>query len=111
MTDKHITVDTIRWYSVLPWLHLLRAVQLALRVRVVLLALLAVLVYGQGCLVLRSLPFHDGWHSGRTLWEALEKPVKGESARIYHLSIDPPNESQPWLWLSWPWNTVISPSR
>ena len=46
MTDKHITVDSIRWHSVLPWLHLLRAVQLALRVRVVLLALCAVVVFG-----------------------------------------------------------------
>ena len=45
MTDKHITVDSIRWHSVLPWLHLLRAAQLALRVRVVLLALLTVVVF------------------------------------------------------------------
>ena len=42
MTDKHITVDSIRWHSVLPWLQLLRIPQLAFRVRVVVLATLEI---------------------------------------------------------------------
>ena len=110
MTDKHITVDTIRWHSVLPWLHLLRAATLALRVRVVLLAFVAVLVYGQGCLALRVLPFHDGWFSGRNLYDPIGELINQETVRFYELSIDPRDASVSCQWLSWPWHTVVAPA-
>ncbi len=57
MTDKHFTVDSIRWRSVLPWLQLLRAADLALRIRVLVLSLLAVIVFTTGNSWLRELPF------------------------------------------------------
>lgn len=67
MTDKHITVDSIRWHSVLPCLHLLRAAQLALRVRVLLLALLTVILFSAGRVAINSLPFVNPDGFGRKL--------------------------------------------
>lgn len=64
MTDKHITVDTIRWQSVLPWLHLLRAGRLALRLRVWFLGTLAAFVFGIGSMALEKLPFIDSVYWG-----------------------------------------------
>lgn len=64
MTDKHITVDAIRWHSVLPWLHLLRAGRLAFRLRVWLLGFAAVAVFGWSSWALEKLPFIDGIYAG-----------------------------------------------
>lgn len=57
MIDKHITVDEIRWRSVLPWLNLLRVPDVALRVRSIIVATLAVLVFGLGNAAFRHLPY------------------------------------------------------
>lgn len=59
MTDKHITVDSIRWHSVLPWLHLLRIWSLAFRVRTLAVSMLAVLVFSAGWRGISLLPFVD----------------------------------------------------
>ena len=114
MIDKHITVDAIRWPSVLPWLHLFRATQLALRSRVIFVALLAVLVYGVGGLLMRSLSFFDGPHDARTLFTVLEEPIQsGPSfsqtpANVTLLHIVPDANSV--RWLSWVWRTVTEPA-
>ena len=56
MIDKHITVDEIRWRSVLPWLNLLRVPDVAFRARTIVVATLAVLVFGLGNAAFRPLP-------------------------------------------------------
>ena len=124
MTDKHITVDSIRWHSVLPWLHLLRAAQLALRVRVVLLALLTVVVFSTGRLAINALPFvnPDGYRSNYLVLELQRDPVGvRESARFRPLPAQVPAGSLViWSgfptppspeWLAWPLETVHGPAR
>ncbi len=111
MTDKHITVDSIRWHSVLPWLHLLRATQLALRIRVLFVSLCAVVVFGMGEMAIRRLPFHEARESRGTLDEALVSTLPNlESLRSPTLDLSPhKNESH--LWLTWPWVTVAAPAK
>jgi hypothetical protein len=107
MTDKHITVDSIRWHSVLPWLHLLRAAQLALRVRVVLLALCAVVVFGSVGMAIRMLPFHSSYGQNSTIVGVLEEPIESPFGLADRISDWPQNHRQGWL--VWPWNTVMTP--
>lgn len=57
MIDKHITVDEIRWRRVLPWLNLLRIPDISFRVRAIVAATIAVLVFGLGNTAFRQLPF------------------------------------------------------
>lgn len=124
MTDKHITVDSIRWHSVLPCLHLLRAAQLALRVRVVLLALLAVVVFSAGRVAINALPFvtSDGYRSSylfpdvqrdshalreSTRFRPLPSQVTAERLVIWSGFPQPPSPE----WLAWPLETVHGPAR
>jgi len=111
MTDKRITVDNIRWHSVLPWLHLLRAMQLALRIRVVLVALCAVVVFGVGEIAIRRLPFHEAREAPGTIYHALAAtlPVQ-ESVRIPTLSLSASTDESR-MWLVWPWITVAVPAN
>lgn len=124
MTDKHITVDTIRWHSVLPCLHLLRAAQLALRVRVLLLALLTVVVFSTGRVAINALPFvkSDGFGSNTLVPDVQrESAVWRESVRFEPLTSTAPTErlviwsgfpSPPSPeWLGWPLETVHGPTR
>lgn len=124
MTDKHITVDTIRWRSVLPWLHLLRVSQLALRFRVLLLALLAVVVFSAGQAAINRLPFvashgfgesllqldvRVAWHEGRESrrFEPLPTAVPIERMVIWSGYPSPISPE----WLAWPLETVHAPAR
>ena len=127
MTDKHITVDSIRWHSVLPWLHLLRVPQLAFRVRTISVAMLAVLVFSLGNASLRNLPFVEGKDS-----ETLFPNVSDLSAAVTEstYSSKPKTQDKRWLipreeplpkryrtlgesfgWLTWPMETVFRPAR
>lgn len=114
MIDKHITVDAIRWRNVLPWLYLFRAAQLALRARVIIVALLAVLIYGVGCLLMRSLVFFDGPSNTQTLFSVLEEPIQSgpyfsnTPTHVTLLHIVPDANSV--RWLSWVWRTVNEPA-
>ena len=110
MTDKHITVDSIRWHSVLPWLHLLRAAQLALRVRVVLLALFAVVVFGTGGLVIRWLPFYPGHGTDLTIDRILASSLADPVARPVPELPQGPQTEEGRRWLVWPWTTVLTPT-
>lgn len=124
MTDKHITVDTIRWHSVLPWLHLLRAAQLALRMRVLLLALLAVVVFSTGRVAINALPFvrSDGVGSNYLVPDVQrDSMVQREATRFRPMPSWASSErlviwsgfpSPPSLeWLGWPLETVHGPGR
>ncbi len=111
MTDKHITVDSIRWHSVLPWLHLLRAAQLALRVRVVLLALCAVVVFGTGGLVIRSLPFHPARGAEATADSVLASTMAEPGTPNWPAEFSlQPGTKEGRRWLLWPWTTVLMPT-
>ena len=124
MSDKHITVDSIRWHSVLPWLHLLRAAQLALRVRVLLLALLTVVVFSAGRVAINSLPFvnPDGDSSNFLVpdvqreslvlretarFQPLDSQVPAKRLAIWSGFPSPPSPE----WLAWPLETVHAPIR
>lgn len=107
MTDKHITVDTIRWHSVLPCLHLLRAAQLALRVRVVLLALCAVVVFGIVEMAIGMLPFHSSYARNSTIVGVLEETLKSPVGLADRISDWPQRHGQEWL--VWPGSTVMIP--
>ncbi|GDY09242.1 MAG: hypothetical protein DWI21_18415 [Planctomycetota bacterium] len=124
MTDKHITVDSIRWHSVLPCLHLLRAAQLALRVRVLLLALLTVILFSAGRVAINSLPFvnPDGFGANFLVPDVERESVAlREVARFRPLPSIVPEESMViwngWPsppapgWLGWPLETVHAPAR
>ena len=123
MTDKHITVDSIRWHSVLPWLHLLRAAQLALRVRVVLLALLTVVVFSTGRVAINALPFVSPDDFGSNyLFPDMPRDSLAlrESVRFRPLPSEVPEERLIWSgfptppspeWLAWPLETVHGPAR
>ena len=124
MTDKHITVDAIRWQSVLPCLHLLRAAQLALRVRVLLLSLLTVVVFSTGRVAINSLPFvrSDGFGSSYLVPDVRSlSMLSPEAARFQPLPARAPAErlviwsgwpKPPSLeWLCWPLETVHAPLR
>ena len=127
MTDKHITVDSIRWHSVLPWLHLLRVPQLAFRVRTIFVAMLAVLVFALGNASLRNLPFVE-WKDSETLFPILSDLSAAVSESSY--SSKAKNQDKRWLipreetpakhyrtlgdsfgWMTWPLETVIQPAR
>ena len=124
MTDKHITVDTIRWHSVLPCLHLLRAAQLALRVRVVLLALLTVVVFSAGRYAIDQLPFIES--AGRSSSLLFPDVQRDSITTLESQRFQPPPSLVPagrlviwngfpspaaieWLW--WPLETVHGPAR
>lgn len=124
MTHKSITVDTIRWHGVLPWLHLLRAAQLALRVRVLLLALLTVVTFSIGREAIDSLPFvgPTGVGSNYLVPDLRRDSVVGnEAARFQPMPALAPSErlviwggwpKTPSLeWLAWPLETVHAPLR
>lgn len=124
MTDKHITVDTIRWHSVLPCLHLLRAAQLALRLRVLLLALLTVVVFSMGRVAINALPFvrSDGYGSTYFVPDVQrESMIQREAIRFRPMPTWVPSErlviwsgfpSPPSPeWLGWPLETVHGPTR
>lgn len=125
MTDKHITVDSIRWHSVLPWLYLFRVAQLAFRARTIAVATLAVLVFAVGNASLRNLPF-VAWKDSESLFpvlsdfsEALSEhrskpkeqdkrwliPRDGSSAKRHSTLEDP------YGWMAWPLETVFRPAR
>ncbi len=124
MTDKHITVDSIRWHSVLPWLHLLRAAQLALRVRVVLVALLTVVVFSTGRVAINALPFviPDGYgsnylnpdaerdsHDWRKSGVFRPFPLQEHAESLVIWSGFPGPTSPEWL--AWPLESVHGPGR
>lgn len=125
MTDKHITVDTIRWHSVLPCLHLLRAGQLALRVRVLLLALMTVVLFSAGRIAINALPFvkPDGFGSNSLVPDVQRESVVwgSEAIRFKPLLASAPAERLViWdgfpappspEWLGWPLETVHAPTR
>lgn len=104
MTDKHITVDAIRWHSVLPWLHLFRAAQLALRVRVTLLTLIAVAVFAAGQLAIQRLPFHAQHESRPSVLEVFNF----KSVDPHRFDLDP-HGGKNVEWLAWPWITAGRP--
>lgn len=124
MADKHITVDTIRWRSALVWLHVFRAGQLALRFRVLLVALLAVVVFSSGQAAINRLPFVESqgvsgsilqldvrvaWHGDRESrrFEPIEPKVPADRLTIWSgFPTAPPLE-----WLAWPVETVHAPGR
>ena len=111
MTDKHITVDSIRWHSVLPWLHLLRAAQLAMRIRVLLVALCAIVVFGMGEMAIRRLPFHEARESRETIYEALASTLQDRESRPIP-TLDPNlGKDEGRLCLAWPWITVVVPAN
>lgn len=105
MTDKHITVDTVRWHSVLPWLHLLRAMQLSLRVRQVLLAMLAMLLLTWGFQWLTPTLFRDAQPDHFFFRKVMERVVSNNGAPLvssfWKLSL---------MWLVQPWESVTSPA-
>ena len=94
MTDKHITVDTVRWHSVLPWLHLLRAIQLALRVRMVLIAFLALAAFQAGIQLLESWNVNSWGLRGGRVWQTISESLP----RGFKLT---------WIDEMLPWTTVI----
>ena len=125
MTDKHITVDSIRWHSVLPWLHLLRIPQLAFRVRTIAVAILAVLVFVLVNASFRNLPFVE-WKDSESLFPVLSDlsaavsehraeskdqdkrwliPREEPTAKYYRTSFDS------FGWVTWPLETVFRPAR
>jgi len=104
MTDKHIAVDTIRWHSVLPWLHLLRAAQLALRIRVLLLAMAAVALFSVGQMAIHRLPFHSGYGASSSFWEVLNSTPLVSPPFDLNLK----RGFDHW-WLAWPWISVGRP--
>lgn len=125
MTDKHITVDTIRWHSVLPCLHLLRATQLAFRARAIALAMLAVLVFSLGNAAFRNLPFVKAKDS-----ESLFPVLADLSESISEYQMTSKDRGRGWLiprevpsekryriwgdyfgWMVWPLETVFRPAR
>lgn len=125
MTDKHITVDTIRWHSVLPWLHLLRAAQLAFRARMIVVAMLAVVVFALGNASFRSLPFVAAKDT-----ESLFPIISDLSEALPFNSSKSKDEHKRWLiqressatkryrslsdefgWMTWPLETVVQPAR
>lgn len=125
MTDKHITVDSIRWHSVLPWLHLLRVPQLAFRVRTIAVAMLAVLVFVLGNASLRSLPF-VAWKDSESLFPILSDisqalPINStkskEQDKRWLIHREPSTANRYRLleggfgWMTWPLETVIQPAR
>ncbi|MBC7816179.1 MAG: hypothetical protein IAG10_04705 [Planctomycetaceae bacterium] len=132
MTDKHITVDSIRWYSVLPCLHLLRVPQLAFRVRTISVAMLAVLVFALGNASLRNLPF-VAWKDSESLFPILSDLSAAVSGHSFSYSDDrdksnkekkrwlkprdelPERRYRTWVgyygWMTWPLETVIQPAR
>ncbi len=124
MTDKHITVDTIRWHSVLPCLHLLRVPQLAFRGRAIALAMLAVVVFALGNAALRQLPFIEG-KDPKSLFPVLPELSATVSERLVSSNV----LEERWLiprevpkanrdrrladsygWMTWPLETVIQPA-
>ncbi|TXT34395.1 MAG: Uncharacterized protein FD138_1680 [Planctomycetota bacterium] len=131
MTDKHITVDSIRWHSVLPWLHLLRVPQLAFRVRTIAVATLAVLVFGVGNSGLRELPIRGEKDSEAffpTLTELSQaismsfqrtELMDGRWLRSHDAMPRRREEDTSFLqrrhdvhgWYSWPLETVYQPSK
>ena len=104
MTDKHITVDSIRWHSVLPWLHLLRAAQLALRIRVLLLALAAVAMFSVGQLAIHRLPFHARYGASPTFLDVLNT----KSLDSHRFDLNPQGGINRWS-LAWPWISTGRP--
>lgn len=127
MTDKHITVDSVRWHSVLPWLHLIRVPQLAFRVRTISVAILAVLVFALGNASLRNLPFVEGKDS-ETLFPILSDLSAAVSESTFSLKgktqdkrwLIPREEPSPkgyrplgesFSWMTWPLETVFQPAR
>ncbi len=131
MTDKHITVDTIRWHSVLPCLHLLRIPQLAFRFRAIAVATLAVLVFGLGNSALRELPFH-GEKDSEALFPTLTdlsyaiskafgrtEVIEGQWLRSHDALQLRRDDDSPFLrrhqqaseWYSWPFETIYQPSK
>lgn len=106
MIDKHITVDSIRWHSVLPCLHLLRAAQLALRVRVTLLALVCVSVFALGQLAILRLPFHSHYGTTPTVLGVLNS--KSVDSQRFDLH---PQGGHNVGWLVWPWLATGQPGR
>lgn len=125
MTDKHITVDTIRWHSALPCLHLLRATQLAFRARTIALAMLAVLIFALGNAALRNLPFVKGKDAEALfpvlteLSESLSeyKNSAEDQSRGWLIPREVPTEigyrgwSEGYRWMVWPLETVFRPAR
>ncbi len=124
MTDKHITVDTLRWRSALPWLQLLRAANLALRMRVLLVALLAVLVFSAGQAAIQRLPFatslgvsesilqvdlRAAWHGDQESRRFEPIQVKAPAERLMIWSGYPALLSPEWL--AWPLETVHAAAR
>ncbi len=97
MTDKHITVDTVRWHSVLPWLHLLRAIQLALRVRMVLIALLGLAAFQAGIQLLESWQVNTSSLRGGQVWPTISESLPRGFKMI-------------WIDEMLPWTTVITPA-
>lgn len=106
MTDKHITVDSIRWHSVLPWLHLLRAMQLCLRVRQVLLAMLAMIVLNLGIQSLAPMLFREAKPDQLFLRMLLERSSShgGEQPLVSSFW------KQSLIGIAQPWESVISPA-
>lgn len=125
MTVQQITVDSIRWRNVLPWLHLLRAAQLALRVRVLLLALLAVVVFSVGRVAINALPCvesdrfgtnslvpdpqRDSVVIGREAGRVRPPSAPATAERLVIWSGFPPFPAAEWL--GWPLETVHAPTR
>ena len=124
MTDKHLTVDTIRWHSVLPCLHLLRVPQLAFRVRAIALAMLAVVVFALGNAAIRKLPFIEA-KDPKSLFPVLVELSATVSDRLGKSNVLEqrwlvPREAQEakrdrklldsYGWMTWPLETVIQPA-
>ena len=108
MIDKHLTVDAIRWRSVLPWLNLLRAAQLALRVRPVLLAMLALFVWRRVSVLFHDLLFDVSNLNPLAIWRWNDPHFTrnwGETQpQVYLIS------AESLIWEVWPWETVTSPA-
>ena len=133
MTDKHITVDSIRWHSALPWLHLLRIWSLAFRVRILAVSMLAVLVFSAGWRGISLLPFVEPDLS-RDMLELMDPgghsdlqriaPIPGLKSDVEHRWLRPGmrEEMPPWdgdlprynfphRRLLWPSETVVRAAR
>lgn len=106
MIDKHITVDSIRWHRVLPWLHLLRAMQLCCRVRQVLLAMLAMLLLAWGVQSLTPMLFRDAKPDQFVFWKLMEHSGPHDDGVPFVSSF----WKQSLMWIVRPWETVTAPA-
>ncbi len=110
MTDKFTSVDAVRWLHVLPWLHLLRAAQLSLRGRTVLLALAAVLVFAVMQLLIARLPFGQTPGMSPPILRMLGVDYVSESGRQFSHRLDlNPSHPNGRIWLAWPWIATLQP--